>query len=284
MSSSGAEQMTARVQLGRCVSAAPTSSPPFDPPEMASCSGVVHPSRISASAAAWKSSKTFCLRSQHPGPVPFLAFLAAAAQVGDRVHAARRHPGQHVRRVRGREADVEAAVAVQDRRPRLPRASASPLITSIRTGVPSLDWYVTCRAVTAGTATAPGARGPGGHRGVARVEPQHHRRRRVVGVHEPGLVPALGPLADPADGAQAGQRHLAHPLARRQVVHGDLAERVPGPAGQQHRTGRARRRPGSRTRAAPPRDPEPIRSRQVAGPGVGRVGHGDRGPAARQRR
>ena len=60
MSSSGAEQMTAAYRSGRCVSAAPTSRPPFDPPEMASCSGVVQPSRISASAAAWKSSKTFC--------------------------------------------------------------------------------------------------------------------------------------------------------------------------------------------------------------------------------
>ena len=33
---------------------------------MASCSAVVHPSRIRASAAAWKSSKTFCLRSSIP--------------------------------------------------------------------------------------------------------------------------------------------------------------------------------------------------------------------------
>jgi hypothetical protein len=33
---------------------------------MASCSGVVRPSRISVSAAAWKSSNTFCLRSSIP--------------------------------------------------------------------------------------------------------------------------------------------------------------------------------------------------------------------------
>ena len=77
--------------------------------------------------------------------------------------------------------------------------------------------------------------GPGGHRGIPRVEPQHHRGRRVVGVDEPRLVPALGPLAGSARGAQAGQRHLARPLAGGQVVHGDLAERVPGPAGQQDR-------------------------------------------------
>ena len=30
-------------------------------------------------------------------------------------------------------------------------------MTSIRTAVPSLDSYVTCRVVTAGTATLPGA-------------------------------------------------------------------------------------------------------------------------------
>ena len=30
-------------------------------------------------------------------------------------------------------------------------------MTSIRTRVPSLDWYVTWRAVTAGTRTLPGA-------------------------------------------------------------------------------------------------------------------------------
>ena len=37
-------------------------------------------------------------------------------------------------------------------------ASAGPeLITSIRTAVPSLDRYVTCRAVTSGTSTRPGA-------------------------------------------------------------------------------------------------------------------------------
>ena len=33
---------------------------------MASCPGVVHPSLISVSAAAWKSSNTFCLWSSIP--------------------------------------------------------------------------------------------------------------------------------------------------------------------------------------------------------------------------
>src|SRR5207253_3271751 len=52
------------------------------------------------------------LAVEHTGPEPVLALLVAAAQSGDRVDAARRHPGQDVRRVRGGEADVEAAVPV----------------------------------------------------------------------------------------------------------------------------------------------------------------------------
>ena len=48
-----------------------------------------NPLSISHSAAAMKSSKTFCLRLEHAGPVPGLAVLAAAAEVGDGVDAAR---------------------------------------------------------------------------------------------------------------------------------------------------------------------------------------------------
>ena len=66
MSSSGAEHTAAAYRSGRCVMAAPTSRPPFDPPEMDSCSRVVRPSAISVSAAAWKSSNTFCLCSRMP--------------------------------------------------------------------------------------------------------------------------------------------------------------------------------------------------------------------------
>ena len=66
MSSSGAEQATAAQESGHWVSAAPTSRPPFEPPEMASCPGVVQPSLVSLAAAAWKSSKTHCLCSRIP--------------------------------------------------------------------------------------------------------------------------------------------------------------------------------------------------------------------------
>ena len=61
---------------------APTSRPPFDPPEMASFGVDVYPFAISHSAAAMKSSKTFCFLELGPGLVPLLAVLAAAAEVG----------------------------------------------------------------------------------------------------------------------------------------------------------------------------------------------------------
>ena len=70
-------------------------------------------SRIRHSAAAMKSSKTFCLLLQAPGVVPRLAVLAAAAQVGHGVDAAHLQPRRHRRREAGRERDVEAAVAVE---------------------------------------------------------------------------------------------------------------------------------------------------------------------------
>ena len=66
MSSSGAEHTAAANSSGRCVTAAPTSSPPFDPPHTASRDGDVIPAAIRYSAAAWKSSNTFCLRSSIP--------------------------------------------------------------------------------------------------------------------------------------------------------------------------------------------------------------------------
>ena len=54
----------------------------------------------------------------HAGPVPLLTFLAAAAQPGDRVHAAGLDPGENRGGEGRRQADVEAAVTVEDGRPR----------------------------------------------------------------------------------------------------------------------------------------------------------------------
>ena len=66
MSSSGAEHTAAVNRSGRCVTAAPTSSPPFDPPHTASRPGDVIPAETRYAAAAWKSSNTFCLRPSIP--------------------------------------------------------------------------------------------------------------------------------------------------------------------------------------------------------------------------
>jgi hypothetical protein len=66
MSSSGAEHTAAANRSGRWVTAAPVSSPPLDPPHTASRSRAVIPEAIRCSAAAWKSSNTFCLRSSIP--------------------------------------------------------------------------------------------------------------------------------------------------------------------------------------------------------------------------
>ncbi len=66
---------TAANSSGRWVSAAPTIRPPLDSPKIPSWSGVVQPSVINFSAAATKSSKTFCLAAQHTRPVPVLAVL-----------------------------------------------------------------------------------------------------------------------------------------------------------------------------------------------------------------
>ena len=74
---------------GRCVMHAPTSRPPLLPPP----DGQLRRRRvlvaISHSAAAMKSSKTFCFFELGAGLVPFLAVLAAAAEVR---HARRRRP------------------------------------------------------------------------------------------------------------------------------------------------------------------------------------------------
>ncbi len=83
--------------------------------------------------------------------------------------------------------------------------------------------------------TTPGARCHSVVVAGGRVVAEDHARRRVVGVDEPRLVAALGPLDQTADGAEAGQVELPNRVAEGQVVHGDLADRVPRPGQQEDR-------------------------------------------------
>ena len=89
------------------------------------------------SAAAWKSSKTFCLCAEHAGAVPVLALLAAAAQVGDGVDAAGLDPGEEP------SPSSRASSGCRSRRSRRGSsgaagpAAARRASTNIRTVVPS---------------------------------------------------------------------------------------------------------------------------------------------------
>ena len=66
MSITGTWGIATAASSGRWVITAPTSSPPFDPPFMASRSGEVQPFFCSHSAAAMKSSKMFCFLPRRP--------------------------------------------------------------------------------------------------------------------------------------------------------------------------------------------------------------------------
>ena len=83
---------------------------------MASLSGRVYLLAISHSAAAMKSSKTFCLCELRAGLVPGLAVFAAAAEVGLGEDAAHLQPRQPRDREARQQRNVETAVAVQQRR------------------------------------------------------------------------------------------------------------------------------------------------------------------------
>ena len=62
----GTAATTARARSGRWVSTAPISSPPLEPPMIASRSRLVIPLRCRWSAQAMKSSKQFCLVASRP--------------------------------------------------------------------------------------------------------------------------------------------------------------------------------------------------------------------------
>ena len=135
-----------------------------------------------------------------------------------------------------------------------------------------------------------GRLGPEGDLAAARVVTVDHRRRGVVGVAEPGLVPAFRPGADAAGGAQprgatrvagTGQRQRAGPFTGGQIVHGDLADRVPGPGGDQYRPSE----PGAVQDGVVAEDRRRILADEVTPAGrlrVGRIGH--RQPAPRRAR
>ena len=66
MSSSGAEHTAAALRSGRCVTTRRPAARRSNRPRRPAGPLVVHPSGMSFSAAAWKSSNTFCLRSRMP--------------------------------------------------------------------------------------------------------------------------------------------------------------------------------------------------------------------------
>ena len=111
------------------------------------------------SAAAMKSSNTFCLSLEHAGAVPRLAVLAAAAQVGQRVDAAALQPATTRAHEGRRHRDVEPAVAGEERRVRAASDRASRAWTrNIDTRVPSREVYHSCltsyREPSTGASTA----------------------------------------------------------------------------------------------------------------------------------
>ena len=117
MSSSGTAQCTARHRSGRWVMRRAHEQPAVGAaadgqPVPRACAAVV----TRWSAAAWKSSNTFCLCSPPPRLVPRLALLVAAAEAGDREQAAGFGPRRDRRRPGRRLGDGEPAVAGEDAR------------------------------------------------------------------------------------------------------------------------------------------------------------------------
>ena len=198
---------------------------------------------ISHSAAATKSSNTFCLRLEHAGAVPVLAVFAAAAQHGQRVGAARLQERDRRRRPGRQHAVVEAAVAGQQRgllavaldRPCGGRGTAA----------------AACRRATSPSRVRP--RTPAESIGVC-----SRRHDAEAGASAAGHVDAkhLGrdeerrePVADLGDVARAGQRRQrAEPgqrdvAARRPVGRDTAAGAAPRPAATRPRARRGSRRP-----------------------------------------
>ena len=116
MSSSGTAHHTAGARSGRCVMAAPISSPPLLPPWTASTLAAVQPCGHQPVGGGVEVVEHVLLVAAPAGLVPGLAVLVAAAEPGDRVHAAGGAPGGEVRHPHRRLGDREAAVAGEDQR------------------------------------------------------------------------------------------------------------------------------------------------------------------------
>ena len=115
--------MTAPKSSGRWVRTAPVRRPPFEPPETASFGRIRVLLRDEPLGRGDEVVEDVLLLLEHPGLVPGVAVLAAAAQVRQGVDAARLEPGEEGGAEARRLADVEAAVAVEERRVACRRAS-----------------------------------------------------------------------------------------------------------------------------------------------------------------
>ena len=151
MSSSGTAHHTARHRSGRCVIAAPTSSPPFEPPAIARRSRERSAGGDQPVGGGVEVVEHVLLVRPPAGLVPCLAVLETAAQPGDRVQATGRAPRGDRRRPHRGLGDREPAVAVEDRRGSASGSTSARCTRNSPIGVPSNDGYSTCDTVSSGT-------------------------------------------------------------------------------------------------------------------------------------
>ena len=137
---------------GRCVRAAPTSSPPFEPPvDGQPLARRAARSPTSQSAAAWKSSNTFCLLARRPAWCHASPCSSPPRRPATAYSAAGRAPRRDRRRPRRRLGDGEAAVAGEDqRRVGADGSTSARWMRNSPISVPSSDGYVTCSTTSVG--------------------------------------------------------------------------------------------------------------------------------------
>ena len=219
MSSSGTPQTTARNSSGRWVSAAPTSRPPFDRPEIASRAGAGDAVRDQPFGGGDEIVEHVLLAAEHAGAVPVLAVFAAAAQDGQRVDAAGLEERDRRRRPARRHAVFEAAVAGEQRG--LRAVALDPLAVDEEQRQPRAVARRHHHPFDLEGAASIGAcsfrHGTRGGRGRWRTS-----TRNDLGRHEERREPVedLGDVAragQPGERAQPGQRDLAARRAVRRI-------------------------------------------------------------------